>query len=219
VAIHREPLAELFDADSSIVCVTAIPTSFGSEGVTDSDIDADDDGIVIAAGCADGSFCVWNVHSDGVQVVLHKEPARRGSGPCSVVKWVDNGDGRLALFAAFSTGVVASYALFEGGLHRMSAVSIGVAILSLVHADGHLWLGSSDGALRLIPVREGGYFDKPTLWTAVNHKASPGITSISVTPLPKSTTGASANVTDFVCCTGGEDGSVALFELRKRSIA
>lgn len=219
VSIHREPLAELFDADSSIVCVTAVPTSFGTEGMTASDYDAEDDGIVVAAGCADGSFCVWNVHSDGVQVVVHKEPARRGLGSCSVVKWVDNGNGRLTLFAAFSTGVVASYALFEGGLHRLSAVSIGVAILSLVHADGHLWVGSSDGALRLIPVRESGYFDKPTLWNAVNHKASPGITSISVTQLPKSTTSTSTRVTDFICCTGGEDGSVALFELRKRSVA
>jgi hypothetical protein len=22
-------------------------------------------GVVIAAGCADGSFCVWNLHGDG----------------------------------------------------------------------------------------------------------------------------------------------------------
>jgi WD40 repeat protein len=51
VSINREPLAELFDADSSIVCVSATSVPEG--------------GLVIGAGCADGSFCVWNLHSDG----------------------------------------------------------------------------------------------------------------------------------------------------------
>ena len=56
VSINREPLAELFDADSSIVCV-AVESAPGG-------------GIVIGAGCADGSFCVWNVHSDGGEGVV-----------------------------------------------------------------------------------------------------------------------------------------------------
>jgi hypothetical protein len=51
VSINREPLAELFDADSSIVCVSSAAVPGG--------------GMVIGAGCADGSFCVWNLHSDG----------------------------------------------------------------------------------------------------------------------------------------------------------
>lgn len=204
VAINREPLAELFDADSSIVSVTAKASPTG--------------GIVIGAGCADGGFCVWTVHNDGMQVMVHKEAPRRGSGPCSVVKWVSDGIGQLSLFAAFSTGVVSSYALVEGALQRLSAVSIGVAVLSLVHAGGHLWVGSADGALRLIPLREGGYFDKPTLWPAANHKSSPGISSISVTSLgPTTTAGLTVSEDSFLCCTGGEDGSVALFEIHRRT--
>ena len=51
VSINREPLAEFFDADSSIVCVSSAAVPGG--------------GMVIGAGCADGSFCVWNLHSDG----------------------------------------------------------------------------------------------------------------------------------------------------------
>jgi Beige/BEACH domain len=215
VSIHREPLAELFDADSSIVCVTATPMCLDADDSSSSRLDGS---IAIAAGCADGSFCVWNVHGDGVQVVVHKEPARRGSGPCSVVKWARNNEGRTYLFAAFSTGIVASYALIDGTIQRTCAVSIGIATLSLVHADGHLWVGTADGALRMIPIRDGGYFEKPTLWNAVINKSSPGITSISVTTMP------SRDVSDsnpsagniFVCCTGGEDGSVALFQLHKQ---
>ena len=55
VSVDREPLAELFDADSSIVCVSAISVQHLEPN----------GGIVIAAGCADGSFCVWNLHGDG----------------------------------------------------------------------------------------------------------------------------------------------------------
>jgi hypothetical protein len=161
------------------------------------------------------------VHSDGVQVVLHKEPARRGSGPCSVVKWARNTEGGIFLFAAYSTGIVASYVLVDGTIQRTCAVSIGIATLSLVHSDGHLWVGSADGALRMIPIRDGGYFDKPTLWNAVNHKSSPGITSISVATMPASPSrdANDPNTTAdsvYVCCTGGEDGSVALFQLHKQ---
>ena len=48
-------MAELFDADSSIVCVSAVSVQHLEPN----------GGIVIAAGCADGSFCVWNLHGDG----------------------------------------------------------------------------------------------------------------------------------------------------------
>ena len=44
VVTNREPLAELFDADSTIVTLDA--TIVG------------DDGIAVAVGCSDGSFCV-----------------------------------------------------------------------------------------------------------------------------------------------------------------
>ena len=193
VTIQREPLAELFDADSGIICTSSIsvPTV----------------GIVIAAGCADGSFCVWEVHSDGVQVVLHNEAAKRGSGPCSVVQWIAEG-GNLHLFAAFSIGKVASYTLRDGSLKRVGAVSVGVAILSMKYSNGVLLVGCSDGGLRLIPVRPGSSFgSKPTLWPAVNHKGSPGISCISVTY--------TADGTRKICCTGGEDGSILVFELSR----
>jgi len=55
VSVIREPLAELYDADSSIVCVSAVSVHHLEPG----------GGIVLAAGCADGSFCVWNLHGDG----------------------------------------------------------------------------------------------------------------------------------------------------------
>jgi factor associated with neutral sphingomyelinase activation len=196
VAIDREPLDTLFDADSSIVCVSAnaVPTG----------------GIVIAAGCADGSWCVWNIHNDGEKVVIHNEPARRGSGACSVIKWASVG-GSLHLFVAFSAGMVTSYSLTDGTLKRDNAVSVGVAVLSLAYTqEGNLLLGCADGALRLIPVRDRAYFDsKPTLWPAVNNKSSPGISSISVAYVD--------GTKNCICCTGAEDGSVALFEINKIS--
>lgn len=231
VAIHREPLAELFDADSSIVSVSAFAVQ--------------NDGIVIAAGCADGSFCVWNIHDDGVQVIVHKEASdRRGSGPCSAVQWVRTTDltgrqERLHLFCAFSTGKVASYSLVEGSSRLVfaAAVGMGVAILSMMYSDEgeFLLVGCFDGGLRLVPVtaRRGGgpdshnnnsspigfYFDfKPTLWKAVNNKGAPGICSISISyttvpPNPNEAVGKRR----CICCTGGEDGSVALFELKLAS--
>ena len=55
VSVNREPLAELYDADSSIVCVSAVSVQHLEPN----------GGLVIAAGCADGSFCVWNLHGDG----------------------------------------------------------------------------------------------------------------------------------------------------------
>jgi WD40 repeat protein len=196
VSISREPLAELFDAESSIVCVSvkSLP----------------DGGIVIAAGCADSSFCAWHVHNDGVQVAIHNEPARRGSGPCSVVKWISV-SGTLHLLAAFSTGKVASYSMAGEGLRRDSAVSVGVAVLSLAYTEpGTLLLGCADGCLRLISLQNGAHFDtRPTLWPEVNNKTCPGVTSISTMSF------GSGDQSKFLCCTGGSDGSVALFEIKR----
>ena len=70
-----------------------------------------------------------------------------------------------------------------------------------------LLLGCADGGLRLIALRDGAHFDtKPTLWTAENNKASPGITSVSV-----------MEEVDMkcICCTAGSDGSIAIFEIHK----
>jgi len=200
VSIDKEPLAELFDADSSIVSVSAIACP-------------DEGGIVVGAGSADGSFCVWNLHSDGVQVVIHKEPARRGSGPCSVVKWSSEG-GRLSMFAGFATGKVASYSLVDGTMRKASVASVGVPVQSLVYAEGILLVGCSDGGLRLISIRDGTYFTPDlSLWPSVNNKSSPGLTSVnlSIMGTKKGDSGS------CVCCTGGEDGSIAIFEIKRAS--
>lgn len=199
VSIDREPLAELFDADSSIVCVSAAAVP-------------DTGGIVIGAGCADGSFCVWNLHSDGVKVVIHKEPARRGSGPCSVVQWSTSAGGRLHLFTGFATGKVASFNLVDGGMKKASAASVGVAVQCLVYSEGILLIGCADGGLRLIPIRDGAYFISDlSLWPAVNGKSAPGISSVGIAFTGKTSDGSGR----CLCCTGAEDGSVAIFELKR----
>jgi WD40 repeat protein len=199
VSIEREPLAELFDADSSIVCVSAaaIPDGDGS--------------IVVGAGSADGSFCVWNLHSDGVQVVIHKEPVRRGSGPCSVIKWSTE-NGRLSLFTGFASGKVASYALVDGGIRKASGASVGVAVQSLAYSEGILLVGCSDGGLRLIQIRDCAYFTFDlSLWPSVNNKTSPGITSVNLSIIGMAKDGSGK----CICCTGAEDGSIAIFELKR----
>lgn len=72
-------------------------------------------------------------------------------------------------------------------------------------------VGCADGGLRLIPVRDGRHFDsKPSLWNGVNSKDSPGISSINITYII-----GSDGTEKCICCSGGEDGSVALFELKK----
>lgn len=198
VSIDREPLAELFDADSSIVCVSAANVP-------------NDGGVVIGAGCADGSFCVWNLHGEGDKVVIHKEQARRGSGPCSVVKW-SLGGGKLHLFTGFATGKVASFTLSNDSMRKVSAASVGVAIQCLAYAENILLVGCADGGLRLIPTRGGSQFTADlSLWPAVNNKSSPGISSVGLSIVGNSADGTGK----CICCTGAEDGSVALFELKR----
>ena len=81
----------------------------------------------------------------------------------------------------------------------------------LVYSEGILLVGCADGGLRLIPVGDGTQFQgKPSLWPAVNNKNSPGISSVNVTY----TTGRDG-VMRCICCSGAEDGSVALFELKR----
>ena len=210
VAIHREPITELFDADSSIVCVSAmklVPNSnshnnnnnqseFMENHHSYNDVDEESKhgnagGIVIAAGCADGSFCVWNLHNDGVQVLIHKEipspskqqqqeGSRSGAGPCSVVRWVSTDSGHLHLFTAFATGKVASYTLLDGKLKRESAVSIGVPVLSFAYMKGIILVGGADGGIRLISIMDGIYFDsRPILWPAVHNKNNMNTTNTS----------------------------------------
>ena len=154
---------------------------------------------------------MWNLHSNGVQVVIHKEPSRRGSGPCSVVKWSSE-SGRLSLFAGFATGKVASYALIDGTMRKASVASVGVPVQSLVYAENILLVGCADGGLRLIPIRDGTYFTPDlSLWPSVNNKSSPGLTSVNLSIMKKD------DSVTCICCTGGEDGSIAIFEIKRAS--
>jgi hypothetical protein len=61
--------------------------------------------------------------------MIHKEQVRRGSGPCSAVKWIRE-RGQLHLLTSFSTGKIASFALSDGSIRKISAVSVGVAVSS-----------------------------------------------------------------------------------------
>ncbi len=79
-------------------------------------------GMLNAVSLPSQNPCVFTVN-----VVIHKEPSRRGAGPCSAVKWICEA-GYIHLFAGFSTGKVASFTLAEGMLRKASAVSLGVAV-------------------------------------------------------------------------------------------
>jgi hypothetical protein len=73
------------------------------------------------------------------KVMIHKEQARRGSGPCSAVKWIRE-SGQLYLLTAFSTGKIASFALSSGAMRKISAVSIGVAASNIFVLVLIIWL-------------------------------------------------------------------------------
>jgi len=81
----------------------------------------------------------------------------------------------------------------------------------MVYFEGTLLVGCADGGMRLIQVQNGTQFEsKPSLWPSVNNKSSPGLSSINITR-----TTASCGKAKYICCSGGEDGSVALFELKR----
>ena len=72
-------------------------------------------------------------------------------------------------------------------------------------------MGCADGGLRLLPIRGGAYFDsKPTLWPAVNDKSSPGISCVNI-----ATVDDNRSPGRCICCTGADDGTVAVFELKR----
>ena len=76
-------------------------------------------------------------------------------------------------------------------------------------------IGCADGGMRLIPIRDGSYFTSDlSLWPSVNNKSSPGLSCISISFVPEIMP-AEAGGGKCICCTGAEDGSIALFELKK----
>jgi len=204
VSIDREPLVELFDADSTVVCVAVV------------DVEGH---LVIAAGCSDGSFIVWVWKGHSGKEIIHKEDAKRGNGSCADLKWATNvSSGETFLYAGFDAGFgsggVASYVLRNGGIYPISKLHIGSPVRCLSAVNGDIFAGCADGGLRLVPVGEGGHFDyNPRTWTAVNGTNSPGLTSLSATAMKTST----PTERIFMCATGAEDGTVALFQIRELS--
>eukprot|EP00978_Attheya_sp_CCMP212_P004626 scaffold10075_cov57-Attheya_sp.AAC.2 len=198
VTIDREPLAELFDADSSVVCVSAI--------------EVPNIGVAICAGCDDGSFVVWLFRNGGVREVVHKDTPKHRDTPCLCVKWRRrHEDGATLLFAGFGSGKVASFSLVDGILTSISKVSVGVAVQSLDVIDTMLLVGCSDGGLRLIQLSDEAVFEvSPILWNAVNGKASPSIRCISM-----STALGDRRERYYYCATGAENGSIVLCELKE----
>ena len=194
VAIDRNPIAELFDADASIASV-AVTEIYGS-------------GVAIAAGCSDGSLIVWECTKNGGKKVLHKEEARRG-GSCAAVKWAPGN----YLFASFGNRV-ASYLLSNGTLRPISKISAESPVHCLTIIEENLFAGCADGGLRMIPIGEGAHFNtSPQPWRGVNGEKSPALTSISGSTIQRSESGQRR----YLIATGSVDGSMAVFELEETS--
>jgi len=74
--------------------------------------------------------------------------------------------------------------------------------------DDFIFVGCTDGGLRLIPVGSDGLMDyNPQLWKAFHGKESPALTSISVS---QASSGDYKDQTLFTCATGAEDGTVVI---------
>jgi len=193
VSVDREPLVEMFDADSSIVSVS-VTEVYGA-------------GIVISAGCSDGSLVVWFCHNSGQKEVVFKEEARRGDGACAAVRWAPG----KYLFAAFGNGRVASYLFDNGNVSPVSRISIGSPVQCLSLVEENLFAGCADGSLRMIPIGEGAHFNtSPQSFTRVNGVSSPALTSISISIAQSENLGRK-----YICASGAEDGSVSIFELEE----
>ena len=190
VAIDRNPIAELFDADASIASV-AVTEIYGS-------------GVAIAAGCSDGSLIVWECTKNGGKKVLFKEEARRG-GSCAAVKWAPGN----YLFASFGSRV-ASYLLSNGTLRSISRISAGSPVHCLELIEENLFAACADGGLRMIPIGEGAHFNtSPQPWKGINGEQSPALTSISGSKMQRSESGERR----YLIATGSVDGNMAIFEL------
>lgn len=205
VSITRDPLIELYDADASVVCVSATET----EG-----------GIFIAAGCSDGSFIVWNCTNNGVKEVLHKERTKREKGSCSCITWgaadtksnvLASSGNAVVLIAGFASGKISSYVLHDRNISPVSEITLGSPVRCLAVVDkSSVIVGCADGGLRVIAMERRAFFDsKPKCWKSVNGKNSPSISSLSMC----CSYGEETKKKRW-CATGADDGSVALYEMQ-----
>lgn len=75
-------------------------------------------------------------------------------------------------------------------------------------------VGCADGGLRLLHMDHNGYIDThPKLWEKLNGISSPGITCICA----DESTGLDPNEFSLHGVSGGVDGSITLFQLRRMS--
>ena len=144
VEIDKDPILELFDAESSILDVS---------GFTTSDIGGKtrEKGIYIAAGCTDGSIISWFwngqsktifLHSNSFDCVTsclsHKTPlqgnivkyrheARRDLGPCTCIQWVVSQD-KVLLVAGFRNGRIATFVLQGEKCLPVGVIDIGASV-------------------------------------------------------------------------------------------
>lgn len=222
VSVNREALVELYDAESSIVSVDAMEWGFVGDKM---------EGVVIVAGCADGSFVVWwcadgvgamEMRGGGGVEVLHKEMAMgRGvkGGPCGVVKWDKRRRGteeELVLFAGFGGGRIVSYVVEQDkGLRSISKLHLGSPIKCFTITQNTALVGCADGGLRAVTIHQNNisqhhHFDNaPRLWKAVHGGSCPGISCIGVAR------GVNQKKEEvLIIATGAEDGTVVISELK-----
>jgi len=213
VSINREPVAELFDADSSIVCLDAIEVQKCN--------------VVICAGCTDGSLVFWFCGMDGTKDVIHRERAARGS--CSCVKWTTNLiTGDTILFAGFSAGNISAFLLRDKVLQAVSSLPLGSPVKCLDIHQNLALVGCADGGLRVATFTCAGRLKtEPRLWKNVNGGASPGISSVCIRKLSGGDGGEVAkhagikqflNDGTLLCSIGAENGNVTIYEMDNNCI-
>jgi len=142
---------------------------------------------------------------------LFQKEAKRGQGPCSSMKWLNNGE--IILVAGFGNGRVSSFAFKHDGMYPVSKLNLGspVQCLCMIPSRQEVFAGCADGGVRLITITEGGHFDdhRPRSWDAVNGESSPSVTSLSVI------LSEGGSMKRYTIACGAEDGSVAIFLIEK----
>jgi len=216
VIIDKEPLVELFDAESSVsdVAGKVISQNNGKR-------------LLVAAGAQDGSITIWSW--DGSRKnVQYREETKRGFGSCSALKWSSSGNFRdderetILLIAGFGNGRIASYVLKEEKFYPVGILDVGSPVNCLSINNNTVVVGCEDGGIRLTSFGTDGHLDyQPRIFSSANGPNCPAITSIhcanflldNTEPTSKNSKSSGGNRMKYLCCTGGKDGTVSVFHL------